>query len=145
MKRGAWIALSAVVMLCLAIMTVVSVVKGGCTKLIECESGSFPMKCHWTFIATTVVGVLGIVTGLLTAVASQREGRRMGALATALAAVAAIVIASPVGIGTCAHAESMCHVTETVVYVTCAVATVLCLVLTVKADPAEAEKPKMQL
>lgn len=145
MKRNLWIVLSAVVVLCLVVCAAVSALKGGCVKLIECESGSFPMKCHWTFIATTITGVAGVVCALLTAVAPCKTGRRTGALATLAVIVATVVIASPAGIGTCAHAESVCHQTAAVVYVTCALAAVLCVLQAVRADPAQAERPKMQL
>lgn len=42
-------------------------------------------------------------------------------------------------------AESVCHQTEAVVYVTCALAAVLCVLQAVRADPTQAERPKMQL
>lgn len=126
-------------------LSIVSKVKGGCTGMIECTSAQVPMKCHWTFIAMIFVGIAGALTAALAFVATTCEGRRMASLAAALQALLAIVITSPLGIGTCAHADSPCNGTAAIVYVLAVLAIIIALVMAAKAQPEAEQKPKMQL
>lgn len=145
MKKNVWTALGIVLVVLFAAVAVVSQVKGACAGMIECASGQVPMKCHWAYIATTVTGIGGALIALLAAFSKTCEGRRMVSLAAVIVAVIAIVMLAPTGIGTCAHAESVCNSNAVVVYVLCVAAIIVGLVMAAKADPQAAEKPKMQL
>ena len=145
MKKKAWSIFGLILVVVFAAITLVSHFKGGCTSMIECTSGSMPMKCHWTFIAATFVGLAGMVMGIVATMLEATDGRRAAVIGAMVSAIVVILIVSPIGIGTCAHADSMCNSTATIVYVLSAVAIILAIVMGVKADSAEAEKPKMTL
>ena len=145
MKKKSWTVLGIVLAVLLAAIAIVSKVKGGCTAMIECSSGMVPMKCHWTFVATCYVGVAGAVMALLGSFAASCEGRRLSVAAAGICSAVAMLLASPAGIGTCAHADSLCNGTAAIVYGLGAVAIVLAAIMALKADPAAAERPKMSL
>ena len=66
MGRRAWMLLAVVGVMAMAAVVAVSVLMGGCAKPVETAAGgTVPMKCHWTFVATTLVGAAGVVTALL--------------------------------------------------------------------------------
>lgn len=145
MKQGTWRALSIVLALLMAVAAVVAAAIGGCDMMIECTSGYMPMKCHWTFIAVTWIGAGGAVMALVGAFQKGAEGRRMAALAAAIAALVAIVVISPAGIGTCAHADSQCNMTAAIEYALCAVSIILGIVMVARADAEKAARPKQRL
>lgn len=59
----------------MAAVVAVSVLMGGCAKPVETAAGgTVPMKCHWTFVATTLVGAAGVVTALLALAGRTKEG-----------------------------------------------------------------------
>lgn len=145
MRKNIWILLGIALAVLLVSIAIVSKAKGGCTAMIECASGMVPMKCHWTFIATCYVGAAGAIVALLAAFARSCEGRRFSALAAGICAVVALLLVSPLGIGTCSHADSLCNGTAAIIYGMGAVAIVLAAVMAAKADPAAAERPKMSL
>ncbi|MGN0037723.1 MAG: DUF4418 family protein [Coriobacteriales bacterium] len=145
MKKNAWMALGIVLAVLLAAIAAVSKLKGGCTAMLECANGVVPMKCHWTYIATSYAGAAGAVTALMAAFAGSCEGRRLTAIAAALFALVAMLLVSPLGIGTCSHADSLCNGTASIIYGIGAVAIVLAAVMAAKADPAAAERPTMSL
>ena len=69
MGRRAWMLLAVVGVMAMAAVVAVSVLMGGCAKPVETAAGgTVPMKCHWTFVATTLVGAAGVVT------AARRRG-----------------------------------------------------------------------
>ncbi len=103
------------------------------------------MKCHWTFVATSFVGIIGIVTSLLALIDSTKEGRRTAAIATAVSAIVIILLTSPLGIGLCGNADMHCHQTALVVWIASGASLVIAIIQTVKADPNAATLPKMGL
>lgn len=145
--------ITAVIML---VGLVASTVIGGCDTLIPCESGAFPMKCHWTFIATTAVfaaGTLAALTQLLLVFAESKAARRFAALATALFALIAAFLPTPLGIGICAASGmavplcadgSMdCHLSAPIVWVCAALLVIIAVVQALKADPHAAQLPRI--
>jgi hypothetical protein len=132
MSPKAWRISAAIVLAIMLAGLLASVIIGGCDTLIPCESGSFPMKCHWTFIATATFFAVGAVLAcvqLTTMVAGSDRGagstqpaaperqqasstqpaapastsaRRVSAIAIALLALAAAFLPSAWGIGICA-------------------------------------------
>ncbi|MDO4289656.1 MAG: DUF4418 family protein [Eggerthellaceae bacterium] len=145
MKAGVWKALGAVSVLCMIAVVAVSAVMGGCDKMIECTSGMMPMKCHWTFVAATFVGVAGVVSAIAALAAKTAEGRRVAALMTIVVGAIIAVLPMDFAIGLCGNAEMECHHTALVVWIAVAVAVVVALVQVAKANPADAEKPKLKL
>lgn len=146
MNKDIWTIVSVIAAVLMAAVAVVSIAKGGCMGMIETAEGAqVPMKCHWSFTATGITGIAGCVIAVLACVAKTTEGRRMASIASLVTAVATIAIVSPMGIGTCAHAESMCRGTATIIYVICAIAIIVALVQAAKANPEGSAKPKMQL
>ena len=77
MGRRAWMLLAVVGVMAMAAVVAVSVLMGGCAKPVETAAGgTVPMKCHWTFVATTLVGRGGRGHALLLAACDgQRRGR----------------------------------------------------------------------
>jgi hypothetical protein len=133
---------------------VVSVVLGGCDTLIPCESGSVPMKCHWAFVATTIVfagGALAALAQLLPAIASSRPARLFAALTTFIVAAIAAILPSGLGIGICAW-EGMalcppdqmdCHTTAPIVWACSGLLAIIALIQAVKANPEPKKLPRM--
>lgn len=146
MNKNVWTIVSIVAAALMAAVAIVSIAKGGCMGMIETAEGAqVPMKCHWAFAATRMTGIAGCIIAILACVAKTAEGRRMASIASLVTAVATMAIVSPMGIGTCTHAESMCHGTATIVYALCAIVIIIALVQTAKANPEGSAKPKMQL
>jgi peptidoglycan/LPS O-acetylase OafA/YrhL len=121
-----------------------STILGGCDKLIECESGDFPMKCHWTFVACAVLFALGAIAALAQFALRTRESRRFAALTTVLLALGVVFLTTPWGIGLCAMETMQCHTTALVVWVCAALSVVVAVVQFAKADPEDAEKPRLE-
>ena len=146
MKKQAWMILSALALVGMIAVVGASTLMGGCTSTIETAAGgTVPMKCHWTFIATKFIGIIGIVSCILALANSTKEGRRTAAVVTAVTALVIILVTSPVGIGLCANADMHCHQTALVVWIASGVSLVAAAVQAIKADPAAAERPKMKL
>lgn len=146
MSKKAWMVLSALELVGMLVVIGASTLMGGCTKTIATAmGGEVPMKCHWTFIATTFVGVLGVVTTLLALVNSTKEGRRTAALATAVTAIVILLLPSPLGIGLCGDTSMHCHQTALYVWIAAGVSLVIAIIQIAKADPAIAELPKKDL
>lgn len=145
MKQGTWKILSIVLTVLMAAVAVVAIVMGGCTEMVECSGGYMPMKCHWTYVAVAFIGCGGAIAALAGAFQAQTGGKRMAALAAVLFAVVAVLVISPAGIGTCAHADSQCNQTAAVEYVLCAASAVLGIVMMARADAEKAAKPKQRL
>lgn len=145
MKQGTWRAVSIVLAILMAAVAIVAAAMGGCDSMIECTGGYMPMKCHWTFIAVTWIGAAGAVVALAGAFQNETGGRRMAALGALLAAVVAVLVISPAGIGTCAHADSQCNTTAAIEYALCAASAVVAIVLIARADASKAARPKQRL
>ena len=97
MGRRAWMLLAVVGVMAMAAVVAVSVLMGGCAKPVETAAGgTVPMKCHWTFVATTLVGAAGVVTALLALAGrtkealANREGQ--GTLDVAITVLISIVL-----------------------------------------------------
>ena len=141
MGRRAWMLLAVVGVMAMAAVVAVSVLMGGCAKPVETAAGgTVPMKCHWTFVATTLVGTAGVVTALLALAGRTKEGRRFAGIATAT-----VLLTTPAGIGLCANPDMSCHQTGLVLWVAAGIALVVGIVQAAKADPKGAELPKMKL
>lgn len=147
MNKRVWMIAGVVELVCMLAIIGISVLLGGCTGLIETATGgTVPMKCHWTFVATTFIGAIGVVTALLALVSRDKEGRRTAAIASAAVALASILIASPIGIGLCGGNEAMaCHQSASVLWVVAGIALVIAVVQAVKADPEAVVVPKKKL
>lgn len=107
--------------------------------------GTVPMKCHWTFIATSFVAIIGIVTALLALIDSTKEGRRTAAIATAVSTLVVILLTSPLGIGLCGNADMHCHQTALVVWIASGISLIAAIIQIAKADPNAATLPKRGL
>ena len=133
MGRRAWMLLAVVGVMAMAAVVAVSVLMGGCAKPVETAAGgTVPMKCHWTFVATTLVGAAGVVTALLALAGRTKEA-------------ATVLLTTPAGIGLCANPDMSCHQTGLVLWVAAGIALVVGIVQAAKADPKGAELPKMKL
>lgn len=145
MNKQARIAVSVFSLACMAAVAAASALMGGCDKLIECTSESFPMRCHWAFVACAAVGALGAVSSACALAAKGTEARRMAAAGTLAAAAACFLLLSSAGIGLCQNAEMACHQTALVVRICAGAATLAALVQIVKADDNKEALPKMKL
>ena len=142
-SKTAWAIVCAIGAVVMAAIATVSAVMGGCTTMLELASGSsMPMKCHWTFVADTFIGIIGIVIALAAIICKEQSGRRAAAIGYIVTAAVAACMPASFGIGLCANAEMHCHSTATIVWALCAVAVVVGIVQIVKANPASAELPK---
>ncbi len=134
-----------IVLVALVATAIVSVAMGGCTKEIECTSGTVPMKCHWTFIAVPFILVPGIVASLCYYALKERLGRQACSLVATTCACMAVCLIS-FGIGTCSADDMHCQTTAMVVEFGCLVATTLSLALTFTDRRAgKDDKPKMKI
>lgn len=143
MNKTAWSIVCIIGAVVFAAISLVSAVMGGCQTMVELASGSSaPMKCHWTFVADTFIGIIGIVIALMGITCKDQSGRRAtGVGAIAVAIIAACMPAS-FGIGLCAMPDMHCHTTALFVWVLCAVAAIIGIVQVVKSNPAAADLPK---
>jgi hypothetical protein len=140
-----------VALLALMVALLTSLVLGGCDTLIPADSGSFPMKCHWAFIAVAVVLVIGIVLALVQLLLKTVEARRLAAALLLLVALAAAFLPSPLGIGICSDSGMMlcaidgmdCHTTAPVVWICSAIVVICAAVQLAKSDSDSAKKPRL--
>lgn len=145
MSKQARIVLFAIPLICMAAVAGASALMGGCDKLIECTTGSFPMRCHWAFVACAVIGGMGLVSSACALVAKGAEARRVGAVCTLAAAAACFLCLSSAGIGLCQNADMACHQTALVVRICAGAAALAALVQIAKADDNKEALPKMKL
>ena len=146
MNKTAWMIVCLVGAIAMAGVAIASAALGGCPGQLELANGNFvPMKCHWAFVADTFVGLAGAIVALLGIICKEASGRR--AIGIALIAVAAVAAVMPTSfaIGTCAMPEMHCNGTAPIVWACAAIAIVIGLLMAVKANPAEADRPKMRL
>lgn len=88
-----------------------ALVKGPCTGTIATAAGgAVPMKCHWSFRATALLGALMAIAGALELVCKSREGVIAAAVMGLALSVGIFLTLGPV-IGICAKAEMLCRAT----------------------------------
>ena len=145
MKQTTWKILCIVAAVLFIAAGVYGKLAGACPTMIECTSGQVPMKCHWAYIATAFIGGAGALLALCAAFAKNTDARRLGALSILIAALLFMAILSPFGIGVCTHETNPCVGARLVVYAMCIVNIVLAILMAIKANPQEAELPKMKL
>ncbi len=145
MKPAVWKGLAIALVAVFAAAFFVATFLGPCTHMIDCNGSQTYMKCHWAYRAVSVVTFVGACIAL-TALLFKGKEARCGVLdAAALQAVATVFLLSDAGIGLCGNAEMTCNVHSIPIYIFMALAIALAVVLRVKADPADADKPKMSL
>lgn len=145
MSAKNWKIASIVLAVVMAAAWLVSFGIGGCDKLIECESGSFPMRCHWAFIACGYLCFCGVVTAVYGISCKTKEARCALMTVCGVETLAAAVIVSPLGIGLCGTVGMHCWQTAYITWALNAVAFIITIVMYTKADPAKGELPKMEL
>ncbi len=145
MNEKTWKILCLVEICALMAAALIATFMGGCTKEIECTSGSVPMKCHWTFLAVPLICFPGAWAAFAAALSGEKKARRMAALSALVAALCALLCIWAV-IGICTGAGSHgCTPTAIATSVALGLSAVLACVLMAKADPKAAEAPKMKL
>lgn len=88
-----------------------ALVKGPCTGTIATAAGgAVPMKCHWSFRATALLGALMAIAGALELVCKSKEAVIAAAVMGMALAVGVFLTLGPV-IGICAKAEMLCRAT----------------------------------
>ena len=142
MNRRAWTVASLIPCICMIAIIGVSVFLGGCDKLIECTTADVPMRCHWAYKGTAVLGALGLVASACTAFAKGKEARRLLAACTLATAAATAFCLTSAGIGICPGGME-CQGNAPIVWGLSAVSALASAVQMVKADPEQAELPKL--
>lgn len=146
MNSRTWAALSGFTLVAMAGATQTSLLLGGCDGMIECTSGFVPMKCHWTFVATALVSLIGVVSSIAGMfLAKSKDARRIAALVTLATSIVIALIPTSFVIGLCNGDGMTCHQTAIIVWVDMAAVAIASLVQLAKADIASSKKPKMKL
>ena len=145
MSKKKWNILTAAVTLLSLAVVVSAFALGGCATCVETAAGAcVPMKCHWTFQAVGLLGIMGVAAAAAGFTTPGVHGRRV---CSALAALAnALVLFALYGplLGLCAKAEMDCHAHATVVSVFAAAALLIAVIAFATCNPA-AKKPKKEL
>jgi hypothetical protein len=123
------------------------------------------MRCHWSFLATSVLFGVGALGSLGQFTLTTKEGRRVAAVAFLLLAATAGFLPSPLGIGICSSdggAQSLadggemmtlcmvdggsmdCQITAPLIWGVCALVALIAIIQWAKADPDGAVKPRFQ-
>ena len=146
MTKKAWLAISIIAAIVMAAISAASAFMGGCDALLELANGnSMPMKCHWTFVACTFIGLIGVVIALAGITCKGKFGRRVTGIDYIACALVIACMPAPFGIGLCANAEMPCHTTALVVWALCVIAVVIGVIDIVKCKPKSEELPKRSL
>lgn len=145
MKKNLWKILAIALAVAFAATFVVAVALGPCTHMLDCDGSQQHMKCYWAYRAVAVLSVTGAANSLIAIMANTKESRKLAMASILLQLMAAIVLFSSFGIGTCGNAEMTCNVHGIGITVLHTIIIILCLVGVFKGDPQEAEKPKMSL
>ena len=112
MKDSIWRATAVAGILLSALSLFAAVYMGGCPGLIETAAGgTVPMKCHWTMLAATYLGVVLLLLSAGQLLLKGKEARRFAAAAILLVALAALLLTTNAGIGVCAAAGMACRAT----------------------------------
>ena len=146
MRKTAWTIVCIIGAIAFAAIALASAVIGGCNSMVElANGGSAPMKCHWTFVADTFIGVAGAVIALMGITCKEQTGRRMVGVSVIMIALIAACMPMTFGIGLCAKAGMQCQATALAVWVLCAVAAIVGIVQIAKSNPAAADLPKRSI
>lgn len=145
MGRTSWVIVCIIGAAVMAAVSCVAAFFGGCPATLELASGNnVPMKCHWTFVADSFIGIIGVAVALMAATCKDQSGRRAAAVGFIATAIVAACMPAPFGIGLCADSAMHCHGTALIVWALCAVAAVIGVVQVVKSRPA-ADVPRHRL
>ena len=145
MKDSTWRILCVLSALLFVCAIVISAVMGGCDTLIQTSSGSeMPMKCHWTFIATKYIAVIGVIASAAMTGFYEKYARRQVSAINLVTIIVMALLTTPLGIGICAKQEMHCHTTQLVLLCILGVILILSIVMIAKAEykEEEPEKPK---
>ncbi len=146
MKKGPWIFVGVLNLICIAAVVVVAHVMGGCDHMLETTTaGQVPMKCHWSFVAVGYTGIIGIVSTLFGITGKRTGARRVAACITIVTCVIVALFPTDLVIGICANSEMHCHTTAYVVWALAAVSAILSIVQIIGANSEKADRPKMTL
>lgn len=145
MKKNLWKIVTIALAVAFAATFIVAVALGPCTHMLDCDGSQQHMKCYWAYRAVAVLSVTGAANSLIAIMANTKESRKLAMASILLQLMAAIVLFSSFGIGTCGNAEMTCNVHGIGIIVLHTIIIILCLVGVFKGDPQEAEKPKMSL
>lgn len=145
MKKNVWVALVVVMTVALLAAAAVAVFLGPCQGMIDCNGSQTHMKCYWAYRATSLTMLGAAVMSVVAATRKTKDGRAVALVAAVLFAAVAAFMLTPEGIGTCGGEQMACNVHASIIYVLALVGIVVGIVAAVKADPEEAEKPKMSL
>ena len=146
MSKTAWTVVGIVEIIATAAVVAIAALMGGCNHTLETTSGGTCfMKCHWTFVAISIAGIAGIVNALLALIGKTTEGRRFAAIGVIVIAAISFFFTMDAGIGLCGNAAMHCHQTALGVWIASAVAVVCAIIQLAKANPEEANIPKMKL
>lgn len=143
MNKTAWTIVCIIGAVAFAAIALASAVIGGCNSMVElANGGSTPMKCHWTFVADTFIGIAGAVITLMGMTCKEQTGRRTVGVSVIVIALIAACMPTSFGIGLCAMAGMQCQATALAVWALCAIAAIIGIVQVVKSNPAAADLPK---
>ena len=146
MNKTAWSILCVIGAIVFAAISLASAVLGGCDTMVELANGnSAPMKCHWTFVADSFIGIIGIVFALMGIMCKDQTGRRVIGVGVVVVAIIAACMPASFGIGLCAMPDMQCHTTALAVWALCAVAVIIGIVQCLKSNPATANLPKRSI
>lgn len=147
MGKTAWIVVGIVQIAIMVAMVVAAAVMGGCDTVLETTSGGTAyMKCYWLFKAVPFTAAIGIVSALLTVIGKDMQSRRFAAIMTLVCVAAVVIMTTNLGIGLCGGTTGMhCHQTAHVTWALAAISAILSVIQIAKADPSEADKPKMTI
>lgn len=148
MKDTTWRILCIVNALLFLATIIVSAILGGCDTLLQTASGSeVPMKCHWTFVATKYIGVIGLVASIAMTGFYEKYARRQVSAINLVTIIIMAVLTTPIGIGLCAKAEMHCHTTQIILLGVLAVILVFSVFMIAKAEFRDdsIEKPKQTI
>lgn len=146
MSKTVWIIIGVIEAVAAIAIVAISEIMGGCDHVLETTSGGTCfMKCHWTFIATAILGVAGIISSILALIGKSTEGRRFAAIMVLVIAALVIFATTNAGIGLCGNATMHCHQTALGVRIASVVAAICSIIQLVKANPEATIIPKMKL
>lgn len=145
MNQKTWKIIAAVMLVAVLAVCALSVTAGPCSKMLECNGMPMHMRCFWSYKSVTVLSAVAALFSVVSIACKTKEGRLVALAAVIVSAAVAAFMLSSAGIGTCGGAEMACNVHALPIYVLIAIAVVVAIVLAAKADPAQADRPKMSL
>ena len=144
MTNKAWMLASLIPIVCMIAIAGACAVLGGCDGTLQCGDKTVPMHCHWAFKASLLLSCVGLIASVCTLTAKTKEARRLTAICTLAVAAGCALMLTSAGVGICASAME-CHQNAPFVWALAAVTALTCLLQITKADPEQAELPKMKL